>query len=128
MAPRPFVVLLLAFVAAALVFSPTGGGAKRPSSSPQTPRRHRPPLPSAPHFPEQIPAIRLLIDLNLLLELPPESAELEDYPPFDPVPGSKAAVIAGPIEHGTPLMPYVPRPPPPPLPPPSALSGRGGAP
>ncbi|XP_038983396.1 uncharacterized protein LOC103705283 isoform X2 [Phoenix dactylifera] len=38
---------------------------------------------------------------------------LEDYPRFDPVPSSRAAITAGPIEHGTPLMPYVPRPTPP---------------
>lgn len=36
----------------------------------------------------------------------------EDYPPFDPVPSSKA-VKNGPIEHGAPLMPYIPRPTPP---------------
>ncbi|XP_020085909.1 uncharacterized protein LOC109708527 [Ananas comosus] len=39
--------------------------------------------------------------------------ETEDYPPFDPSPNSKAMVKAGPIEHGTPLMPYIPRPTPP---------------
>nr|XP_010905291.1 uncharacterized protein LOC105032528 [Elaeis guineensis] len=38
---------------------------------------------------------------------------LEDYPRFDPVPSSKAAIKPGPIEHGAPLMPYVPRPTPP---------------
>ncbi|MQL95085.1 hypothetical protein Taro_027736 [Colocasia esculenta] len=42
------------------------------------------------------------------------SINIEDYSPFDPVPNSKAAVKAGPIEHGTPLMPYVPKPEPPP--------------
>ncbi|CAA6667402.1 unnamed protein product [Spirodela intermedia] len=57
----------------------------------------------------------------------PNSAELEDYPPFDPVPSFKAAVKAGPIEHGIPLMPYVPRPPPPPPPPPPGRPRHGGA-
>ncbi|XP_072980370.1 uncharacterized protein [Typha angustifolia] len=41
------------------------------------------------------------------------SINLEDYPRFDPSPSSKAAIKAGPIEHGTPLMPYVPKAPPP---------------
>ncbi|KAM3289633.1 putative protein isoform X1 [Capsicum chacoense] len=40
---------------------------------------------------------------------------LEDYRPIDPVPSSKASVRAGPIEHGTPLMPYIPKPSPPPI-------------
>lgn len=43
---------------------------------------------------------------------------LEDYRhPMDPVPSSKASVRPGPIEHGTPLMPYIPKQPPPPPPP-----------
>lgn len=37
------------------------------------------------------------------------SINQEDYPRFDPSPSSKAAINSGPIEHGTPLMPYVPR-------------------
>ncbi|CAI0464852.1 unnamed protein product [Linum tenue] len=44
---------------------------------------------------------------------------LEDYRPIDPVPSSKAAVKPGPIEHGTPLNPFIPRSPPP-TPPPSS--------
>ncbi|KAI3726626.1 hypothetical protein L1987_66424 [Smallanthus sonchifolius] len=37
-----------------------------------------------------------------------------DYLPTDPVPSSKATSIRpGPIEHGTPLMPYIPKPTPP---------------
>ncbi|CAK9177557.1 unnamed protein product, partial [Ilex paraguariensis] len=39
--------------------------------------------------------------------------ELEDYHPIDPVPSSKASVRPGPIQHGTPLMPYIPKPSPP---------------
>ncbi|XP_009782382.1 uncharacterized protein LOC107809232 [Nicotiana tabacum] len=39
---------------------------------------------------------------------------LEDYRPIDPVPSSKASVRPGPIQHGTPLMPYIPKQPPPP--------------
>lgn len=41
--------------------------------------------------------------------------DLEDYRPIDPVPSSKASVKPGPIEHGTPLMPYIPKPSPPPI-------------
>ncbi|KAL1546898.1 hypothetical protein AAHA92_23435 [Salvia divinorum] len=33
---------------------------------------------------------------------------LEDYRPIDPVPNSKASIRHGPIQHGTPLMPYIP--------------------
>ncbi|CAL1410616.1 unnamed protein product [Linum trigynum] len=44
---------------------------------------------------------------------------LEDYRPIDPVPSSKASVKPGPIEHGTPLNPFIPRSPPP-TPPPSS--------
>ncbi|CAN4095338.1 unnamed protein product [Withania somnifera] len=40
---------------------------------------------------------------------------LEDYRPIDPVPSSKASIRAGPIEHGTPLIPYIPKPSPPPI-------------
>ncbi|KAI3465274.1 hypothetical protein Pfo_021937 [Paulownia fortunei] len=39
---------------------------------------------------------------------------LEDYRPIDPVPSSKASIRPGPIQHGTPLMPYIPKPSPPP--------------
>lgn len=35
---------------------------------------------------------------------------LEDYPPFDPSPSSKASLRPGPVEHGAPLMPYIPNP------------------
>ncbi|KAJ7958243.1 Sulfhydryl oxidase [Quillaja saponaria] len=38
---------------------------------------------------------------------------LDDYQPIDPVPSSKASVKPGPIEHGTPLMPFIPKPSPP---------------
>lgn len=41
---------------------------------------------------------------------------LEDYNPIDPVPSSKASIKPGPIEHGTPIMPYIPKPSPPDLP------------
>ncbi|KAF5461924.1 hypothetical protein F2P56_017983 [Juglans regia] len=42
---------------------------------------------------------------------------LDDYHPIDPVPSSKASFKPGPIEHGTPLMPFIPRPSLPPTPP-----------
>ncbi|KAK3029808.1 hypothetical protein RJ639_038250, partial [Escallonia herrerae] len=38
---------------------------------------------------------------------------LEDYLSIDPVPSSKASIRPGPIQHGTPLMPYIPKPSPP---------------
>ncbi|KAI3440388.1 uncharacterized protein J3R85_003730 [Psidium guajava] len=41
------------------------------------------------------------------------SVSLEDYRPVDPAPSSKASVKPGPIVHGTPLMPYIPKPSPP---------------
>lgn len=37
---------------------------------------------------------------------------LEDYHPIDPAPSSKASIKPGPIEHGTPFLPYIPGPPP----------------
>ncbi|KAJ9166318.1 hypothetical protein P3X46_021092 [Hevea brasiliensis] len=43
---------------------------------------------------------------------------LDDYHPIDPAPSSKASIKPGPIEHGTPLNPYIPKhPPPSPAPP-----------
>lgn len=42
------------------------------------------------------------------------NVDVDDYLPIDPVPSSKAAALRpGPIEHGTPLMPYIPKPAPP---------------
>ncbi|KAG2727789.1 hypothetical protein I3760_01G174700 [Carya illinoinensis] len=38
---------------------------------------------------------------------------LDDYHPIDLVPSSKASFKPRPIEHGTPLMPHIPRPSPP---------------
>ncbi|KAH7575388.1 hypothetical protein ACOSP7_005064 [Xanthoceras sorbifolium] len=34
---------------------------------------------------------------------------LDDYSPVDPVPSSSATVTSGPIEHGTPLLPNIPK-------------------
>nr|XP_009764501.1 PREDICTED: uncharacterized protein LOC104216199 isoform X2 [Nicotiana sylvestris]XP_009764502.1 PREDICTED: uncharacterized protein LOC104216199 isoform X2 [Nicotiana sylvestris]XP_009764503.1 PREDICTED: uncharacterized protein LOC104216199 isoform X2 [Nicotiana sylvestris] len=48
--------------------------------------------------------------------------DMEDYRPIDPVPSTKASIRPGPVEHGTPLMPYIPRPSPPPI------SANGGLP
>lgn len=36
--------------------------------------------------------------------------DMEDYSPIDPVPASKKSVRAGPIDHGTPVIPYLPDP------------------
>ncbi|KAL9243645.1 hypothetical protein vseg_017505 [Gypsophila vaccaria] len=41
---------------------------------------------------------------------------LEDYRPYDPSPSSKASVRPGPIEHGTPVIPFIPSPKPSPPP------------
>ncbi|XP_021284900.1 uncharacterized protein LOC110417044 [Herrania umbratica] len=41
------------------------------------------------------------------------NVDLEDYRPIDPVPSSKAAIKPGPIEHGSPLIPSIPKPSPP---------------
>ncbi|XP_028056190.1 uncharacterized protein LOC114260305 isoform X3 [Camellia sinensis] len=41
------------------------------------------------------------------------SIKLEDYNPIDLGPSSKASVRPGPIQYGTPLMPYIPKPSPP---------------
>lgn len=42
------------------------------------------------------------------------NVEVDDYFNDDPVPSSKATSLRpGPIEHGTPLMPYIPNPTPP---------------
>ncbi|KAF8410201.1 hypothetical protein HHK36_002723 [Tetracentron sinense] len=38
-----------------------------------------------------------------------KNMNLEDYHLIDPVPSSKASIKSGPIEHGTPLMPYIPK-------------------
>ncbi|KAK9102704.1 hypothetical protein Sjap_019958 [Stephania japonica] len=38
---------------------------------------------------------------------------LEDYHPIDPAPRSGASIRTGPIEHGSPVNPYIPKPPPP---------------
>uniref|UniRef100_A0A5B6YVJ8 Uncharacterized protein n=1 Tax=Davidia involucrata TaxID=16924 RepID=A0A5B6YVJ8_DAVIN len=41
------------------------------------------------------------------------NVNLEDYNPIDPVPSSKASIKPGPIQHGTPIHPYIPKPSPP---------------
>ncbi|XP_058722212.1 uncharacterized protein LOC131594134 [Vicia villosa] len=42
-----------------------------------------------------------------------DRVRLEDYNPIDPIPGGAKNVNPGPIEHGTPLMPFIPISPPP---------------
>lgn len=41
------------------------------------------------------------------------NVNLEDYHPIDPVPSSKASLKPGPIQHGSPLIPFIPKPSPP---------------
>ncbi|XVF64171.1 hypothetical protein PTKIN_Ptkin09bG0146400 [Pterospermum kingtungense] len=43
----------------------------------------------------------------------PSNVDVEDYHPIDPVPSSKASIKPGPIEHGSPLIPYITKPSPP---------------
>ncbi|WVZ55908.1 hypothetical protein U9M48_006509 [Paspalum notatum var. saurae] len=43
-----------------------------------------------------------------------ENNRMDDYQPVDPSPSSKATIRPGPIEHDTPILPYVPQYPPPP--------------
>ncbi|KAJ7961717.1 putative Glycosyl hydrolase family 35 protein [Quillaja saponaria] len=38
---------------------------------------------------------------------------LDDYRPLNPVPNIRPSVRPKPIQHGTPLMPIIPKPPPP---------------
>ncbi|KAJ1404469.1 hypothetical protein SESBI_26569 [Sesbania bispinosa] len=42
---------------------------------------------------------------------------LEDYRPIDPSPCTSSSLHPGPIEHGTPLNPFIPKPSPPNAPP-----------
>ncbi|CAA0843377.1 Glycosyl hydrolase family 35 protein [Striga hermonthica] len=39
---------------------------------------------------------------------------LEDYRPIDPAPSSKASIRPAPVQHGSPLLPYIPKTCPPP--------------
>ncbi|KAL7127557.1 hypothetical protein ABFS83_14G260600 [Erythranthe nasuta] len=43
-----------------------------------------------------------------------KNVKLEDYGAIDPVPSTTTSVRPGPIQHGTPLLPYIPEPSPPP--------------
>ncbi|KAJ6878648.1 hypothetical protein NC652_032245 [Populus alba x Populus x berolinensis] len=52
-------------------------------------------------------------DLNDDVRTNAHNVNLEDYHPIDPVPSSKASIKPGPIEHGTPLNPLIPKPSPP---------------
>ncbi|KAJ6872060.1 hypothetical protein NC651_031231 [Populus alba x Populus x berolinensis] len=52
-------------------------------------------------------------DLNDDVRTNAHNANLEDYHPIDPVPSSKTSIKPGPIEHGTPLNPLIPKPSPP---------------
>ncbi|CAN8257394.1 unnamed protein product, partial [Cochlearia groenlandica] len=72
------------------------------------------------------PCYVLMLFVIILLCLSLASSEMrmgvEDYNfPVDPTPTTKASIRPGPIEHGNPLNPYIPKPPspyssPPPLP------------
>ncbi|KAF3446565.1 hypothetical protein FNV43_RR11745 [Rhamnella rubrinervis] len=51
------------------------------------------------------PSMQKTVDMRMV--------NLEDYHPIDPVPSSKASIKPGPIEHGSPIIPYIPKPSPP---------------
>ncbi|CAH1434927.1 unnamed protein product [Lactuca virosa] len=53
---------------------------------------------------------KLKEDMNLDDE---SNIDLFDYHKINPVPSSKASIRPGPIQHGTPLMPFIPKDPPP---------------
>ncbi|KAL8127977.1 uncharacterized protein LOC141717361 [Apium graveolens] len=53
---------------------------------------------------------------------------LEDYGHNDPVPASKAYIRHGTIQHGSPLMPYIPKPSSPSAPPAPGRAKRDGLP
>ncbi|KAL7085297.1 hypothetical protein ACP275_14G273600 [Erythranthe tilingii] len=57
---------------------------------------------------------RNLIKLNLGEEDQNNNVKLEDYGVIDPVPSTTTSIRPGPIQHGTPLLPYIPEPSPPP--------------
>ncbi|KAL7597137.1 hypothetical protein Lser_V15G31246 [Lactuca serriola] len=54
--------------------------------------------------------MKLKEDMNLDDE---SNIDLLDYHKTNPVPSSKASIRPGPIQHGTPLMPFIPKDPPP---------------
>ncbi|KAI4993176.1 uncharacterized protein LOC123449381 [Hordeum vulgare subsp. vulgare] len=56
-----------------------------------------------------------------------QDVKTDDYQPIDPSPSSKASIRPGPIEHGTPILPYMPRFPPPPGQPKDARSAQSAA-
>ncbi|CAL9228831.1 hypothetical protein ISN45_Aa06g001050 [Arabidopsis thaliana x Arabidopsis arenosa] len=54
----------------------------------------------------------VVIILSFSLASSEMKLRLEDYNfPVDPTPTTKATIKPGPIEHGTPLNPYIPKPP-----------------
>ncbi|KAF4388773.1 hypothetical protein G4B88_019050 [Cannabis sativa] len=62
----------------------------------------------------------LIISRKQLKEEKSSFMDMEDYGPIDPVPSSKASIRPGPIEHGSPIIPYIPKPSPPPNPNPNS--------
>ncbi|XXG56916.1 hypothetical protein AAC387_Pa03g4217 [Persea americana] len=98
-------LLLLAVVGSALVFLTfTGNGPFTGSVFParfESATEKKPPKETSYHYPIGTKKRRGLSNINL-----------QDYHPIDPSPGSRASK-SGPIEHGTPIMPYLPPPMPP---------------
>ncbi|KAI4321069.1 hypothetical protein MLD38_034490 [Melastoma candidum] len=64
----------------------------------------------ASHADGASPLDKLRLNRKLLEE---EAAVLEDYGLIDPAPATKTSVGPRPIDHGTPLIPYLPQQPPP---------------
>ncbi|EYU36369.1 hypothetical protein MIMGU_mgv1a025078mg [Erythranthe guttata] len=57
---------------------------------------------------------RNLIKVNIGEEDNNNDVQLEDYGVIDPVPSTTTSIRPGPIQHGTPLLPFIPEPSPPP--------------
>jgi hypothetical protein len=69
----------------------------------------------------------IILSFSLLASSSEMKVGLEDYNfPVDPTPTTKASIKPGPIEHGTPLNPYIPKPPSPSSSPPPQQSQDGG--
>ncbi|CAM0871646.1 unnamed protein product [Alopecurus aequalis] len=61
----------------------------------------------------QLNGRRLKENMHTITNRSLQDVRADDYQPVDPSPSSKASIKPGPIEHGTPLFPYVPGYPPP---------------
>lgn len=66
------------------------------------------------NFQENVSNIKSNVKGGTDEDIDKDRVSLEDYNPVDPTPGDdQKNVQPGPIEHGTPLMPFIPISPPP---------------